>query len=176
MIFAETRLKGAYIIDIEKREDIRGFYARAWCQKEFEALGLVSRIVQSNFMFNSKKGTLRGMHYQAAPHAEAKVFRCTRGAIFDVIIDLGPGSPTYKNWIGVELTADNYKMLYVPKEFAQGYLTLENDTEVAYLVSEFYAPGSERGIRYDDPAFGIKWPAAIEVITEKDRKWPNYIL
>jgi dTDP-4-dehydrorhamnose 3,5-epimerase len=175
MIFKETNLKGAFIIEMEKREDSRGFYARTWCQKEFEAQGLVPLLVQSNLMFNKGKGTLRGMHYQAEPHAETKLFRCCRGAIYDVIIDVRMGSPTYKNWLAVELSEDNYRMLYVPRGFAQGYLTLQDNSEVTYQVSEFYAPGSERGIRYDDAAFGIEWPIAIQTISDKDKRWPPYV-
>jgi dTDP-4-dehydrorhamnose 3,5-epimerase len=176
MLFTETKLAGAFIIDIEKREDQRGFFARSWCQHEFEACGLISRLVQMNLSFNPKQGTLRGMHYQIAPHAEAKVIRCTRGAIYDVIIDLRPSSPTYTQWIGVTLTADNYKMLYVPEQFAHGYQTLEDRTEVTYQVSQFYAPTFERGARYDDPVFGIVWPTAVRVISDKDKTWPSYSL
>jgi len=176
MLFTETKLKGAYIIDIEKLEDTRGFFARGWCQKEFEAYGLMTHVVQANISFNKQRGTLRGMHYQVAPHAEAKVMRCTRGAIYDVIIDLRPDSPTYKQWMGVELTGDNYSMLYVPEGFAHGFQTLEDNTEVIYQVSEFYTPGAERGVRYDDPTFGITWPQAVRVISDKDKSWLDYAL
>ncbi len=176
MIFTETELKGAYIIDIEKREDPRGFFARAWCQKEFESQNLISRLAQANISFNKKRGTLRGMHYQVAPYEETKLVRCTRGAICDVIIDLRPDSPTYKQWIGVELTENNYKMLYVPENFGHGFLTLEDNAEVAYQVSQFYSPAAERGARYNDPAFGIKWPIDIQVISDKDKSWPDYTL
>jgi len=174
MIFTETKLKGAYIIEIEKLEDNRGFNARALCQEEFEAGGLVSRFVQANILSNKTKGTLRGMHYQIPPRAEIKLFRCVRGAVFDVIIDLRANSPTYKNWLSVELTAGNYKLLYIPANFAQGFITLEDQTELLYQVSEFYSPEYERGIRYDDPAFAIPWPLPAEVISNKDRNWPNY--
>ena len=174
MTFSETTLKGAYIIGIEKLEDHRGFNARAVCQKEFIAKGLTSQFVQANILFNWKKGTLRGFHYQSPPCAETKLFRCIRGAVFDVIIDLRPDSPTYKKWFGVELTADNYKMLYLPGNFAQGFITLADDTELFYQVSEFYSPGHERGIRYNDPAFGVSWPISVEVISEKDKEWSNY--
>ncbi|MCK4826502.1 dTDP-4-dehydrorhamnose 3,5-epimerase, partial [bacterium] len=153
MIFTETQLRGAYIIEIEKLKDNRGFFARTWCQKEFEEHGLTPRVVQANVSSNKKKGTLRGMHYQIAPYEETKLVRCTRGAIYDVIIDLRPASPTYTQWVGVELTADNYKMLYVPENFAHGFQTLEDNTEVTYQVSQFYTPGSESGIRWGDPAF-----------------------
>ena len=174
MTFTETTLKGAYIIGIEKLQDDRGFNARAMCQKEFAAHGLTSHFVQANILFNRKKGTLRGFHYQIPPRAETKLFRCIRGAVFDVIIDLRPDSPTYKNWFGVELSAGNYNMLYLPGNFAQGFITLADDTELFYQVSEFYSPDHERGIRYDDPAFGVSWPIAVEVISSKDKSWSNY--
>lgn len=175
MIFQETKLKGAFIIEVERIEDERGFFARAWCRNEFRPRGLESQLAQSNISFNWKKGTLRGMHFQVAPHEEVKLVRCTRGAIYDVIIDLRPNSPTYKQWIGVELTATNHRMLYVPKGFAHGYQTLENDSEVFYQASEFYAPECERGIRWNDPAFGIDWPdAETRVISSKDAHWPDY--
>jgi dTDP-4-dehydrorhamnose 3,5-epimerase len=172
--FTETTLKGAYVIDIEKLQDDRGFNARAVCQKEFAAHGLISGFVQANILFNRKKGTLRGFHYQIPPCAETKLFRCVRGAVFDVIIDLRPESRTYKKWVGVELSAANYKMLYLPGRFAQGFITLVDDTELFYQVSEFYSPGHERGIRYDDPAFGVSWPIPVDVISNKDKSWPNY--
>ncbi len=174
MIFTETELKGAYIIDIERREDDRGFFARTWCQQEFEAHGLVARVVQANTSYNRRKGTLRGMHYQRAPHAEAKLVRAVRGAIYDVIIDLRPDSPTYKRWIGVELTADNRRALFVPEGFAHGFQTLEDDTDVIYQVSAFYTPGAEGGVRYNDPAFAIEWPLPVSVISEKDAAWPDF--
>jgi len=176
MIFKETKLKGTYIIEIEKLEDERGFFARAWCKKEFENHNLISRLVQANVSFNKKMGTLRGMHYQLAPYKETKLVRCTRGAIYDVIIDLRPDSSTYGQWMGVELTSENYKMLYVPEDFAHGFQTLEDNTETTYQVSQFYAPGSERGIRYNDPGFGIKWPRNVQVISEKDKNCPDYSL
>jgi len=175
MIFKETRLKGAFIIELEQLKDERGFFARAWCQKEFEAHGLTPRLVQCNISFNKRRGTLRGMHYQAAPYEEAKLVRCTRGAVYDVIIDLRPDSPTYKQWIGVELTADNRRMLYVPEGFAHGYQTLTDNAEVFYQVSQFYSPESERGVRWNDPAFGIEWPEAdVRIISAKDQSWPDY--
>lgn len=177
MIFTETELKGAFIIDIEKREDERGFFARAWCQKELEAHGLKSHWVQANLAFSQRKGTLRGLHYQIAPYEEAKLMRCIRGAIYDVIIDLRPESPTYKQWLGVELTADNHRMLYVPEGFAHGYQSLVDDTEVFYPVSQFYIPGSERGVRWDDPAFAIEWPVTKNLIlSDKDKSCPDYLL
>ncbi len=176
MIFKETKLKGAYVIEIEKIEDDRGFFARSWCQNEFEKFGLTSHVVQANVSFNKKKGTLRGMHYQVAPCEETKLVRCTSGAIYDVIIDLRPGSGTYGQWVGVELTSGNYKALYVPKDFAHGYQTLEDNAETVYQVSQFYSPGSERGIRYDDPTFGIKWPLTVQVISDKDKDCLDYSL
>jgi len=172
MIFRETILKGAFVIEMEKFEDKRGFFARAWCQKEVEANGLVSRVVQTNISFNKKRGTLRGMHYQVAPYEQIKLVRCTRGVIYDVIIDLRPDSPTFRKWTGVELTAENYTMLYVPENFAHGFQTLEDNTEVTYQVSQFYSPESERGVRYDDPVFQVAWPLPVEVISEKDIAWP----
>jgi dTDP-4-dehydrorhamnose 3,5-epimerase len=174
MIFTETKLPGAYLIDVEKREDHRGFFARAWCQREFEEHHLVPRVVQANISFNKQKGTLRGMHYQLAPYAETKLVRCVRGALYDVIIDLRPDSSTYMQWLGVELTAEDYKMLFVPEGFAHGFQTLVDNTEATYQVSQFYTPGAEGGVRYDDPAFGIEWPIDVQVISDKDRSWPNY--
>lgn len=175
MIFKETKLKGAFVIEIEKREDERGFFARTWCQQEFAEHGLNFSLAQANIGFSRKKGTLRGLHYQVAPHQEAKLVRCTAGAIYDVMIDLRPASLTYQQWFGIELTADNHRMLYVPEGFAHGYQTLADDTEVFYPVSQFYAPGAERGVRYNDPTFEIEWPLEVQVISEKDKNWPNYI-
>lgn len=172
MIFQEMKIGGAFVLEIEKVEDERGFFARSWCQKEFQMHSLVSYLVQANISFNKQKGTLRGMHYQARPYGEAKVVRCTRGMIFDVIIDLRPESATFKQWIGVELTADNYRMLYVPENCAHGYITLEDRTEVTYLVSQFYRRDFEQGVRYDDPAVGVRWPIEVRAISEKDRSWP----
>ena len=174
MKFNEAKLNGAFIIEIEKLSDERGFFARSWCRKEFEDHGLISRLVQTNVSYNRKKGTLRGMHYQIAPYQECKLIRCTRGAIYDVIIDLRPDSETYKQWTGVKLTADNYSMLYVPEDFAHGFLTLTDNTEITYQVSQFYTPGSEKGIRFDDPAFNIQWPLEVVVISDKDRTWPDF--
>lgn len=174
MRFTETKLPGAYIIDVEPHHDERGFFARGWCQREFEDHGLVASIVQVNISTNERAGTLRGMHFQLQPHAETKLVRCTKGALFDVIIDLRPDSPTFMEWTGVELSAENHRMLYVPEDFAHGFLTLEDGTEAIYQVSEFYTPGAERGIRYDDPAFEVEWPHAVEVISDKDRAWPDF--
>jgi dTDP-4-dehydrorhamnose 3,5-epimerase len=174
MIFQQTELPGAYIIELEKRADERGFFARAWCQREFTAHGLTAQLVQTNISYNKQRGTLRGMHYQAQPFAEVKLVRCTRGAIYDVIIDLRRDSPTYLRWIGVELTAASHRMLYVPEGFAHGFQTLSDDAEVMYQVSQYYTPDAEGGVRYDDPAFGIDWPLEVAVISEKDRRWPDY--
>jgi dTDP-4-dehydrorhamnose 3,5-epimerase len=176
MLFKETKLKGAYIIEPERLEDSRGFFARAWCEKEFDVHGLNLGLVQCNISFNKKRGTLRGMHYQSSPYEEAKLVRCTMGVIFDVIIDLRPNSVTYLEWIGVELTADNRKMLYVPEEFAHGYQTLIPNTEVFYQVSQFYSKEFESGVRWNDPAFGIEWPETENIIvSEKDRNWSDYV-
>jgi len=175
MKFTETTLKGAYVIDLEKLEDERGFFARAWCRNEFLAKGLSVDIVQANVAFNKQRGILRGMHRQIRPAEEVKVVRCIRGSIFDAIVDLREHSKTYKQWIGVELTADNHKALYVPEGFGHGYLTLEDDSEVFYQVSQFYSPEHEKGVRWNDPAFGIEWPDMDEyLISEKDQAWPDY--
>ena len=174
MIFNETELRDAYVIEPERIDDERGFFARSWCEREFRAHGLDDRIVQCNISFNKKKGTLRGMHYQVDPHAEAKLIRCTRGAIFDVIADLRRESPTYMSHLAVVLTAENHKMLYVPKGFAHGFQTLEDDTEVFYQMSEFYYSGSARGFRWDDPAFRIAWPEATRTISMKDLSYPDF--
>ncbi len=171
MKFTETKLKGAFIIELEERSDSRGFFARTFCAREFEEHGLKPAVVQCNMSYNHKKGTMRGMHYQVEPAMEAKLVRCTRGAVYDVIVDMRPDSPTYLEHIGVELTADNRVALYVPEMFAHGYLTLVDGAEVFYQVSEFYTPGTERGLRYDDPALGIDWPVPIEVISEKYAAW-----
>ncbi|WP_187262362.1 dTDP-4-dehydrorhamnose 3,5-epimerase [Pontibacter beigongshangensis] len=175
MIFTETKLKGAYIVDIKRIEDERGFFGRAWCQKEFEEMGLSANVVQTNLSSNKKKGTLRGMHFQVTPFAESKLVRCTRGALYDVIIDLRQNSPTYMQWLGVELTADSFRMLYVPENFAHGFLTLEDDTDITYQVTQFYAPGAERGIRFNDPAFNIQWPIEPQIISEKDKAHANFV-
>ena len=168
MKFTETKLKGAFIIDVEPREDERGFFARSWCEDEFKKLGLNPRLAQCNISFNKNRGTLRGMHYQVAPFAEAKLVRCTMGAIHDVIIDLRPDSPTIKQWISVELTAENHKALYIPEDFAHGFQTLTDNTEVFYQMSEFYHPECVRGARWDDPAFSVKWSLPVEFISDQD--------
>ena len=174
MIFRETLLKEAYVIELEAIEDERGFFARSWCSKEFERYGLNPHLVQCNISYNKKKGTLRGMHFQAAPHEEAKLVRCTRGAIYDVILDLRVESATYKKWISVELTADNRKMLYVPEGFAHGFQTLEDDSEVFYQMSTFYHPDSAKGVRWNDPEFGIEWPDRAPIISDRDRLYHNF--
>lgn len=174
MQFFETEVNDAYIIDLDKHEDDRGYFARAWCKSEFEDMGLKSSIAQCNLSFNYKKGTLRGMHYQATPYEEVKMVRCTHGKILDVIIDLRKNSSTYMQWIGVELSAENNKMLYVPEGFAHGYQTLEDNSVVHYQVTEFYHPGSEQGIRWNDPAFELKFPLEITVISDKDSSHPDY--
>jgi dTDP-4-dehydrorhamnose 3,5-epimerase len=175
MIFRETELEGAYIVELEIISDHRGFFARSWCQKEFEEKSLVSNFVQSNIAFNRKRNTLRGMHYQSAPFEEVKLVRCTKGAVYDVIVDLRPESPTHTKWIGVKLTPDNYKPLYVPKLFAHGYLTLIDNSELFYQVSQFYSPQHEAGVRWSDPVFSIDWPTDIKpIISKKDENWPDY--
>lgn len=174
MNFYETRLSGAFEIHPEFMDDERGFFARTWCQKEFEAHGLNSRLVQCNISYNKGRGTLRGLHYQVAPYAETKLVRCTKGAIYDVVLDLRSDSRTFKQWIAVVLNAEKRNMVYVPVGCAHGFLTLEYGTEVFYQMSEFYNAESARGVRWDDPAFNIVWPAKVEVISERDRTYPNF--
>jgi dTDP-4-dehydrorhamnose 3,5-epimerase len=171
VIFIETKLKGAFILDIEKREDSRGFFARAFCQKEFEAHGLKPVIAQANVAFNFKKGTLRGMHFQFPPTAETKLVRCTQGAILDIIVDLRPESPTYRQHISVELTEDNYRAIYVPERFAHGYQVLRDNTGTSYQVGEFYTPSADSGLRYDDPGLGLTWPLPVASISDKDQRF-----
>lgn len=175
MIFTETRLKGAYVLDLERREDERGFFARSWCQHEFRDHGLDPVIAQCNVSFNRRKGTLRGMHFQATPFAEAKLVRCTAGSLHDVIIDLRRGSPTYRQHVAQVLSAANGRAMYVPEGFAHGFQTLEDDTEVFYQMSQFYSPEHARGVRYDDPAFGIGWPIPQPVMAERDRSYPDFV-
>jgi dTDP-4-dehydrorhamnose 3,5-epimerase len=172
MIFTETKLKGAYTIDVERREDSRGFFARAFCQHEFEAHGLKPIIAQANVAYNRQKGTVRGMHFQTPPAAETKIVRCTRGAILDIIVDLRPESPTYLRHVSVELTATNHRALYVPERFAHGYQVLEPETETSYMVGEFYSPPNERALRHDDPELDLSWPLPVSVISDKDRAAP----
>lgn len=175
MKFQETKLRDAFIIEQEPRGDERGFFARTWCEKEFKEHGLVTRFVQCNNSFSQQKGTLRGLHYQVAPHEEAKFMRCIRGAIYDVIVDLRPDSQSFTQWVGVELTADNRKMVYIPEGCAHGFQTLTDEAEVMYPVSEFYSPQFEQGIRWNDPAFMIQWPISdFPHVSEKDNSWPNF--
>ena len=174
MIFRQTKLPGVFEVDIEPRHDDRGFFARCWCREEFEKNSLNSKLVQCSISFNRQRGTLRGMHYQAAPHVEAKVVRCTAGGLYDVVLDLRPEMPTFREWIAVELTPANRKMIYIPEGCAHGFLTLEDDTEVFYQMSEFYHPEAARGVRWDDPSFRIAWPGPPEVISERDRLYPDF--
>jgi dTDP-4-dehydrorhamnose 3,5-epimerase len=174
VIFRELSLKGSFLIDLEKRGDERGFFARAFCKREFEAHGLPAEFVQCNISFNKRKGTLRGMHFQDAPFAEAKLIRCTRGSVFDAIIDLRPSSPTFKRHFTVILSADGDAMLYVPEGFAHGFQTLEDNTEVFYQMSQFYAPNFARGVRWNDPAFGIAWPPAHRIIIDRDQSYADF--
>jgi dTDP-4-dehydrorhamnose 3,5-epimerase len=171
MIFIETKLKGAFVIEIERHEDSRGFFARGFCQHEFEAHGLKPIIAQANIAFNHRKGTLRGMHFQFPPAAETKFVRCTRGAILDIIVDLRPESPTYLQHVAAELTEQNYRALYVPERFAHGYQVLRDETETSYQVGEFYTPECEGGLLYDDPRLALTWPLPITVVSDKDRGW-----
>ncbi len=173
MRFIESRLRGAFLVEIEKIEDDRGFFGRAWCRKEFEGMGLNAEIQQLNTSFSKERGTLRGLHYQADPFQEVKFVRCTQGRIFDVIVDLRPESPTFLQWDGYELSAGNGRMLYVPERFATGFLTLENNCSMYYTTTEFYAPEVARGIRYNDPAVGVEWPVDITCISDVDRDRPD---
>ena len=174
MFFKETSLRGAHVIELDKREESRGFFARTFCQDEFLEKGLKADIVQANVSFNRKKGTLRGMHFQADPFGECKIVRCDRGAIYDVIIDLRPDSGTFQSWFGIALHEGDGKMLYIPEHFAHGYLTLENHSEVFYLVTQAYVPDAGRGVPFDDPAFAIQWPAEVAEISEQDRSWKRF--
>jgi dTDP-4-dehydrorhamnose 3,5-epimerase len=174
MRFTETQLAGAYIIDPERIEDARGFFARTWDRHEFEARGLNTNLAQCNISYNTRRGTLRGMHYQAAPHAETKLVRCTSGAIYDVIVDLRPSSPTLRQWLAVELSAANRRMLYIPEGFAHGFQTLADHSEVFYQMAAFYASGYARGVRWNDPAFGIVWPETPQVISARDQVYPDF--
>jgi dTDP-4-dehydrorhamnose 3,5-epimerase len=167
-------LSEALVIDIEKKEDERGFFARTWCAQEFRKIGLNTNLVQQNMSYNKSRGTLRGMHFQTSPHAETKVIRCTRGSLYDVIIDLRPTSPTYTQWFGTTLSQDNYQMLYVPEGFAHGFITLEDDTEASYLVTAAYNPDADSGVRYNDPAFNIIWPIPVTKVSEKDAHFSDF--
>jgi dTDP-4-dehydrorhamnose 3,5-epimerase len=174
VIFTATSLQGAFVIDPEPLEDARGLFARTWCQREFEAHGLETRIAQCSISFNKRKGTLRGMHYQVPPAAETKIVRCTRGSLYDVIIDLRPHSPTFLRHAATVLTAENRRMLYVPIGFAHGFQTLDDGTEILYQISEFWAPEHARGVRWDDPLFGISWPDDERTIVERDLRYPDF--
>lgn len=174
MKFHKTPLQGAYLIEPEKRGDERGWFARVFCEKEMAGEGLIDRFVQVNNSFNAEAGTLRGMHYQLPPSAEVKIVRCVRGALWDAIVDLRPDSPTYLQWHGVELTAENRLAFYVPRGFAHGFVTLVPDTEAFYLASAFYAPDAERGLRWNDPRIGVRWPVEARIISDKDAHWPDF--
>ncbi|KOH46940.1 dTDP-4-dehydrorhamnose 3,5-epimerase [Sunxiuqinia dokdonensis] len=174
MKFNETELKGAFVLEINQLTDERGFFGRSWCKREMEEHGLNGNVVQANTSFSKTKGTLRGMHYQKHPHEETKLIRCTKGAIYDVIVDLRKDSPTYLKWFGIELSENNYKMLYVPEKFAHGFISLTDDAEVTYLVTEYYTPGAEAGLRFNDPKLKIDWPLDVTVISEKDRQHPDF--
>lgn len=176
MVFTETKLKGAFVVDLEPREDERGFFARTFCAREFEEHGLNPHLVQCSISFNKQRGTLRGMHWQEAPHGECKLIRVTRGAIYDVILDLRRGSATFKQWFAIELTAENRRQLYVPEGFAHGFQTLSDSTEVAYQMSEFFAPESSSGVRWNDPAFAIEWPTvARRIMNDRDASYPDFV-
>jgi dTDP-4-dehydrorhamnose 3,5-epimerase len=175
MIFTETRLQGAYLIEPELRQDERGFFARTWCQNEFAIKSLPTQWVQCNISFNRQRGTLRGLHFQTAPYEEAKLVRCTMGGIYDVIVDLRVDSPTFGQWLAVELTAQNRLMLFIPTGFAHGFQTLADEVEVFYQMSAFYAPECARGVRWDDPAFQISWPVERRIISERDRSFPDFL-
>jgi dTDP-4-dehydrorhamnose 3,5-epimerase len=174
MIFTETVLKGAFVIDLERLEDERGFFARAYCEREFSSHGIDVKFVQCNISLNRHKGTLRGMHYQRAPFEEAKLVQCWTGAIYDVIVDLRPESTTFGKWYAAELTGENTRMLFIPEGFAHGFLTLEDHTRVFYHMSEFYEPGYSRGFRWNDPFFNIRWPEEVRVISIRDREYPDF--
>lgn len=173
MLFTETSLQGAYYIDIEKHEDVRGFFSRSWCVNEFKENGLSTKLSQCNISLNYKKGTLRGMHFQTSPFEETKLIRCTQGSIYDVIIDLRKESNTYLKWFGIKLSAKNYTMLYVPKRFAHGFQTLEDNSEVFYQIEEIYSPGHANGFRWNDPVFQIEWPRQVTTISERDKTYPD---
>jgi dTDP-4-dehydrorhamnose 3,5-epimerase len=174
VIFTETKLKGAFVIDLDRKQDARGFFARAFCQEEFKAHGLKPLIAQGNVAHNIRKGTIRGMHFQFPPAAETKLVRCTRGAILDFIVDLRPESPTYLQHVVVDLNEDNQRALYVPERFAHGYQTLHDNTDTSYSVGEFYSPANESGILYNDPRLGLRWPLPVTVVSEKDQKFARF--
>jgi dTDP-4-dehydrorhamnose 3,5-epimerase len=176
VIFEPAGLAGAWVLDLEQHADDRGFFARLWCASEFDSRSLSSRLEQCSLSYNHRAGTLRGMHYQAAPREEAKVVRCVRGAIYDVLLDLRPASPTYTRWIARELTADNRRALYVPQGVAHGFQTLTDDAEVLYLIDEVFDPACGRGVRWNDPAFAIDWPAPPALMSDRDRSYPDYVV
>ena len=179
MVFTETRLKGAFVIDPEQHTDERGYFARTYCQREFAAHGLNAKVVQASLSYNAKRGTVRGMHYQLFPHEEVKLIRCVRGALYDVAVDLRPDSPTCGQWTAVELSAEPGKaarMFYIPEGFAHGFQTLEDHTEILYQMSAFYVPEAGRGARWNDPAFAIEWPLPVAVISERDRTYPDFVV
>lgn len=176
MLWRPSKLGGAWLIEPQPVEDDRGFFARTWCRREFERHGLEASVAQCSVAFNARKGTLRGMHYQAMPHAEAKLVRCTTGGVYDVIIDLRPKSPTFRQWEGFTLSARNHLTIYVPKGFAHGYLTLEDQSEVSYQMSDFYEPSAGRGVRWNDPAFGIEWPGEVRVIHQRDANYSDFVV
>jgi dTDP-4-dehydrorhamnose 3,5-epimerase len=171
--FTETEIPGTFIVGLQRMEDERGSFARSWCRREFREHGLDDTLVQCNISFNKRKGTLRGMHYQADPHSEAKLMRCTRGALFDVVLDLRPSSPTFLRWYGCELTPDNGRMFFIPKGCAHGFLTLADETEIFYQMTEYYYPESARGVRWNDPLFRIEWPAPVTMISPRDSDYPD---
>jgi len=175
VIFTPTKLPGVFVVDPEPVLDERGVFARIWCQRDFEARRLSGRLVQCSVSFNSRAGTLRGMHYQTAPHAEAKLIRCTMGAIYDVALDLRSGSPTFRKWIAIELSADSRRMVYLPEGIAHGFQTLTDRSEVFYQISEFFEPSAARGVRWDDPAFGIEWPPGQRIISPRDLAYPDFV-
>lgn len=174
MLFVETRLRGAFFIDLNLDEDARGFFARSWCQQEFEEHGLDARLVQCNVSFNARRGTLRGMHYQGPPYAEARLVRCTMGAAYDVIIDLRPHSPTFRQWLATDLTAENRRAIFVPAGFAHGFQTVTDETEIFYQMSEFYHPELAAGVRWNDPGFGIRWPIHPPILSDRDAGYPDF--
>ena len=176
MRFVPTSLPGVHLLEPERHADVRGFFARTWCAGELKEHGLEAELCQASVSYNHKKGTLRGLHYQAPPHAEVKLVRCTRGALFDVAVDIRPDSPSFRKWVGVELTADNGKALYIPKGFAHGFYTLADATEVEYLISTEYRPEAGRGLRYNDAFFSIAWPGPADVIAERDSNYPDATL
>ena len=176
MIFSEARLQGAFVVDIDPIEDDRGFFSRSFCQREFMKHGLKTEVVQSNISFNLAKGTLRGMHFQRPPMSEAKLVRCTRGKVYDVIVDLRPDSETYRLWEGFELSAENRRSIYIPEGFAHGFQTLEDNSELFYQMYQFYSPEHASGVRWDDPAFGVRWPLPTPVISSRDNSFPYYVV